>query len=156
MAHEGSDHDYLEVYANKVPSPAKWIKQSIKGTTDVLRMNLSTFSLYASRSSHQILEAMYSTKCEVDLIEEYRQSYRINTGTFVPLYLRTIRNIEEESEETGSIKGYRQCTRLALNLREGLEHGRFNPTLDVTTANTILSASVDDLIFWKNSILENL
>ncbi len=150
--HENSDYDYLEVYANKVPSPAKYIKQSIKGTSDVIRMNLSTFSLYACRSSHQILEAMYSEKCEVDLITDYRKSFLINTGTFVPLYMRTIKKFEE----TQDLKKNRQAVRLALNMREGLYYGKFDPTLDPDIVKRLLSASVEELIVWKNEILDNL
>lgn len=123
LDHTDSDFDTIEVYANKVPSPSKWIKQSIKGKEDVTRMNLSTFMLYANRSSHQILEAMYSRQAEVDFIEELRSSYVINTNTFVSLYNRTIRNFVMQNTR----KGKMHACRLHFNLQDGLENGRFEP-----------------------------
>ena len=139
--HENSDWDYWEVYSNKVPSPAKWIKQKIEGKDDRVRLNLSTFTLYAYRSSHQVLEAMFSDRAEVDELTAFRNSFRLNTYTFVPLYKRTIKSFVFNEDR----KSKMHAARLCFNLMDGLEYGRFNPTMSGRRLRFLQEADVRDL-----------
>lgn len=145
LANEDSDYDYWEVYSNKIPSPAKDIQQKIAGKSDVVKMNLSTFMLYANRSSHQVLDCMFSTKVEFDLLSDFRNNFYINTATFVPLYERTIKAFGMRNESDGEpkyvLKSKRHALRMYYQLQDGLEHGRFNPTLTEERAQFLLNAS---------------
>lgn len=152
LAHEHSDYDYWEVYANKIPSPAKQIKQTIKGENDVTVMNLSTFMLYAYRSSHQVLDCMFSQKCDVDLIADLRHNFRLNTATFVPLYERTIKSFWMRED----LKSKRHAVRLTMQLKQGLTWGRYEPTLNESVAARLLESNVSELEAWKQRILESI
>ncbi|QLF83396.1 nucleotidyltransferase [Rhodococcus phage NiceHouse] len=149
LANENSDYDYWEVYSNKIPSPAKDIQQKIAGKSDVVKMNLSTFMLYANRSSHQVLDCMFSTKAEFDLLSAMRQNFYINTATFVPLYERTIKAFgmrdESDGDEKFVLKSKRHAMRMYYQLQQGLEHGRFDPTLTEERAQFLLGLDVQDL-----------
>lgn len=139
--HEHSDWDTLEVYANTVPSPSRQIKQKIRGDQDVVQMNLSTFMNYAYRSSHQILECMFSQQADIDLIRDMRLRYFINTGTFVSLYRRTIKAFALSD----SIKSVRHAMRMTYNLQEGISFGRFNPTMSEERRQFLLNSDMDTL-----------
>jgi len=125
LSHANSDNDVFEVYSNEIPSPSKSILQTIDGKEDVTRMNLSTFMLYAGRSSHQILELMFSPYADVDYLYDLRANYQLNTATFVNLYSRTIRNFHHKGDK----KSKMHACRLHFNLQEGLEYGRFSPVV---------------------------
>lgn len=161
LAHENSDYDYWEVYSNKIPSPSKYIQQKIAGKSDVVKMNLSTFMNYAERSSHQVLDCMFSTQAEVDLIEDMRKRFFINTGTFVPLYQRTIKAFglrdESDGDEKYVLKSRRHAVRMLYQLQDGLEHGRFNPTLSKERATLLLDLDITDLseILASSPLLPN-
>ena len=140
LAHANSDNDTLEVYSNTIPSPLKKIRQTIDGKNDVIRMNLSTFMMYADRSSHQILEAMYSDIAEVDLLKDFRHRYKLNTATFVSLYNRTIRNFHTK----GDRKSKMHACRIHFNLQDGLEHGRFSPVVTDKQRAFLLNSETEE------------
>lgn len=149
LSHADSDYDYWEIYSNKIPSPSKYIQQKIAGESDTVKMNLSTFMNYAERSSHQVLDCMFSTKAEVDLIKDLRERFFLNTGTFVPLYQRTIKAFGLRDETDGEpkyvLKSKRHAVRMLYQLQDGLEYGRFDPTLTEERAQFLLGADLEDL-----------
>lgn len=147
--HDDSDWDRWEVYSNSIPSPSKSIEQKITGKDDVVRMNLSTFMNYAYRSSHQVLECMFSEQAEVDLIRDLRLRYFLNTGTFVSLYRRTIRDFVYRDD----LKSVRHAARMSFNLQDGLKYGRFNPTATEERREFLLNAHVDDLRAQAESVV---
>lgn len=128
-----SDRDTLVVYdhlPNRKPySP----RHTVRGTDDVTEMSLSTFILYASRGSHQTLEAMFAPdECvDVDLIRDLRKNYYVDTGVTVRLYRRTIKAfiLAEGPRRTRVEKSHRAALRMCYHLEELLAYGRFNPKL---------------------------
>lgn len=152
LHNENSDYDWYEVHSNEPKLKSTWVQQKIVGQDDTLRIDLSTFMLYADRSAHQTLDAMFSKQCEVNLIEDLCKSYRINTGTFVPLYNRTIRNFWELPK----LKHKRHAVRLTLQLQQGLTYGRFDPTMDRVHAEGLLDMQVDELGWWKDNLYQQM
>lgn len=152
LSTEQSDYDYWEVYANRLPSPTKLIKQTITGELDVVRCNLSTFMMNAGKGSPQALETMFSDKCEIDEISTLRRNYRLDTGRFYHTYNSLIyRNLYSDKKNAA-----RHCARLALNLRQGLAYGRFEPTLSEKKIERIINSSDDELFDWAKQILGEL
>lgn len=141
LHNNNSDYDWFEVYSNSGAPRAKQVKQKIVGESDTLTMNLSTFMLYADRSAHQTLDAVFSKKCEVNLLQDWCNSYKLHTATFVPLYKRTLKSFWNMN----TLKHKRHALRLAMQMQTGLEYGRFNPTLDPDTARMLLLATEDEL-----------
>ena len=141
MDHPDSDYDYWQVYANQPRRKAKYIKQKISGKNDQVVMDLSTFMLYADRSSHQVLECMFSDRANIDLIKNLRQSFRLNINTFVPLYQRTIKAFGLSE----SIKSKRHAVRMCWNLQQGLDYARFDPALTNEQAAWLMHATAAEL-----------
>lgn len=141
LHHKDSDYDWFEVYANAPRHKAKFIKQKIVGADDTVRMNLSTFMLYADRSAHQTLDAVFSRQCEVNLIQDLCDRFVVNRNTMVPLYMRTIKSFWNMDTE----KHQRHAVRLALQLEEALTRGRFDPTLSSNTAKQLLAMDEQSL-----------
>ena len=129
-AHAGSDMDYFEVYTNNSErTRARYAKQTITGDLDVLKTDLSTFMQYASKGVPQYLEAMYSTKADVDVLgEAFRFRFRPGHEA-IHTYRRTIKSFFEYARENHDPKRYVHALRLLVNL-QNIEEGRyFNPTL---------------------------
>lgn len=151
LNHADSDYDYWEVHSNKPgDNPAKQIKQTIKDGLDTVQMNLSTFMLYANRSSHQVLDCMFSQYAEVDMLGALRANYWLNTGTFVPLYRRTIpkfsmREIEQGYDAKFVLKSKRHAVRMCYQLEDGLKYGKFNPTLSEERRRFLFQAEPEEL-----------
>lgn len=160
LNHAGSDYDYWEVHTNtKYDNKRKEISQTIVNGLDVVKMNLSTFMLYADRSSHQVLDCMFSQQAETDLIGDLRANYRLNTGTFVPLYRRTIphfgdREVGGKLTEEFVHKSKRHAARMCFQLQDGLEYGRFNPTLSEKRRQFLLTADNFALDQHVRSVLQ--
>lgn len=120
-----SDKDYYTVIANR-PHPRKhYAKQTIKGKLDETVVDLSTWIAYCDKGVPQALEAMFSPVPEVDLLADFRRAYRIDTAAVVGRYQRTIKSFSLGE----TVKLRRHALRLALNLREAVRTGRFNPKL---------------------------
>lgn len=130
-AHPGSDNDSFEVYSNRIGrTKARNSKQTIKGSEDVLKTDLSTFVLYAKLGVPQYLEAMYSRLATTDVLgEEFRYSFRPDLWETIHKYRRTMTAFYERGEEEDNDKFRRHAWRLLFNMN-AIERGRaFNPTL---------------------------
>lgn len=138
-AHANSDVDTFEVHANRPGRrKARYAKQSIKGSDDTLKTDLSTFMLYAAKGVPQYLEAMYSQKSDVDMLGwEFRHRFVPNLYEAMHTYRRTITALYEDGVETGSDKHKRHAWRLYMNMYY-VERGLyFNPTLVAGTLEFI-------------------
>ena len=124
LANADSDNDYFTLCTNRPKTRARYAKQSITGQEDSLVMDFSTWLQSCQKGVPQALEAMFSTMAIVDEIAAFRASYRVGTGVF-DTYFRTIKSFALQEGH----KKKRHALRLALNLREMAETGRFNPTL---------------------------
>lgn len=130
MATPTSDHDFYRVVA-KLPNiydirPKKYAKQDIRGLDDVLTLDFSTWTRLCEKGVPQALEAMFSNIPTVDLIADYRRSFRVGTAV-MPTYLRTIRGFAEKGQHDRKFR--RHALRLAFNASEMRRYGRFNPEL---------------------------
>lgn len=143
LAHAGSDRDRYTV-VTRVPhipqrTRARYARQTIRGDDDEFVIDLSTWLQLCERGVPQALEAMWSQSATIDLIGPFRASYRVGTAV-IPTYLRTIRSFARAD----GFKRRRHAARLALNARDILTHGHFNPLLTPAQAD------------WASWVAENL
>lgn len=126
LAHENSDRDYYVVVDRVPKKKAKYAKQSIVDGVDTTTVDFGTWVNQCQLGVPQALEAAFSRYplFESAGIKEYRNSLRVGNG-MRDRYYRTIDNFLAEPD----FKKNRHGLRLALNLRDGLRYGRFNPTL---------------------------
>ena len=124
LAHEGSDKDYYVVLDTQKKKKAKYARQSIVDGVDTTVVDFGTWVNMCQHGTPQALEAMFSSMAEVDEISNFRQAFRVGDG-IRDTYYRTIDNFLAEED----FKRNRHAIRLALNLRDALRYGRFNPTL---------------------------
>lgn len=150
LDHKDSDTDYYTVIPTRPRRRKKYAKQTIKDGLDSMVIDLSTFRVYCDMGVPQALEALFSPVPEVDHIDDFRNSYRIDTGAVVERYRRTIKSFSNGED----FKKRRHALRLALNLTEAVETGRFNPRLspaDVVFVN--LAVDRDDYLdILRNNI----
>lgn len=159
LHHEGSDYDYWSVYANTPKAKARNIKQKLAGDQDNVEMDLSTMVEYADRSSHQVLELVFSEKKTVCLIEDWCNNFVVNLPTMRDLYFRTIENFWLKAwANEGSLrtKTFRHCVRMAINLEEAQRLGRFNPTLPEGTVEAMKSSSDVELEKWMLRLMDRV
>ena len=130
-----SDLDYYEVHS-VLPSFSGLYKtqQTIIDGVDVTKVSLSHFMELARIGSHQALDAMFSEKVEVDKIEALRRGYRAGYSVVVP-YLGIIHKFSVDGTE----RKRKHAVRVAFNLIDILETGRFNPTLTPERKDLVLS-----------------
>lgn len=146
LAHAGSDHDTYEVvtrlpYVAHNGSRSKYARQTIQGSEDRFVIDLSTFMAQCDRGVPQALEAMFSTVADVDHIAELRAGYRAG-GEVVARYLRTIKAFYNH----GDAKRRRHAARLAQNLQDIRQYGRFNPKVySVEALDLLTRLSHEDL-----------
>lgn len=152
LSHAKSDYDYWEVYSNKLPSPAKYIKQTISGDLDLTQSNLSTFMRNANKCTPQALECMFSEQAEIDEITELRRNYRLDTAKFYHVYLSLIHMNSDTSKKNAA----RHSLRLALNLKQGMKYARFCPTLTDKQIERIVNSSEQELFEWRDKVINNL
>lgn len=134
LAHAGSDDDFYTVVTKKPVDTRynrqeriKYAKHKIVGDEDSTVVDFGTFVEMCKSGVPQALEAMFSDMTiGVDRIESFRHSFVCGTQVY-ERYFRTIKSFAL-SEDDG-IKKRRHALRLALNLKELGERGRFNPTL---------------------------
>lgn len=126
LAHAGSDNDYYVVLETQRKKKARYAKQSIVDGVDTTTVDFGTWVNQCQAGVPQALEAMFShyPMYESEGIKEYRNSFRAGSN-MRDRYYRTIDNFLAEPD----FKKNRHGLRLALNLRDGLRYGRFNPTL---------------------------
>ena len=131
LDHAGSDYDYTEVYGwNKFRGT-----QKIHAEIDMTKFSIDRFLMLCHKGVPQALETMFSQKKEISLIPAITDNYYCSTGNCVDVYTRTIRNFLEGGTE----KLTRHSIRLAINLREIIETGRFNPTLNEEQKERVLA-----------------
>lgn len=130
-SHPLSDRDVFTV-VEKLPYPphnghSKYARQTIKDGLDETVVDLSTFLNGCASGVPQYLEAMFSHEATIDHLEEFRAQYHVGSAV-VPTYIRTIKSFSYD-ERDGGTKKRRHALRLALNARDILRYGRFNPRL---------------------------
>lgn len=154
LAHAESDKDFYTVVSReKRGARKKYAKQSIKDGIDSMTVDLSTFMHMCEEGVPQALEAMFSPTdmVEIDTIEALRRGYRVNTAKATRTYRRTIRNFAE-----GDFKKRRHAARLAINMSEFQETGRFNPQLNqlgIFYCNKMAGLTDAQFEFWLDTIL---
>lgn len=126
LANADSDLDYYTVIPRVKSNHRKYAKQSIVDGVDSMTVDFTTWLHYCDEGVPQALEAMFSQVPEVDLLTDFRASYRINTANVVRTYKRTALNFSRGEK----FKQRRHAIRLMLNLNDMLVYGRFNPTLE--------------------------
>lgn len=133
LAHAGSDRDRYTV-VTRLPhveqrSRARYARQTISGEDDEFVIDLSTWLQLCEKGVPQALEAMWSRVATVDSIGDFRAGYRAGTAV-LPTYLRTIRSFAKADD----FKRRRHAARLAINARQILERGHFNPLMTSSEA----------------------
>src|SRR5690606_19830742 len=90
-----SDTEVLEVYATGNVSEFGKVRHEIHSMDngiDLTRMSLSRFMERAMAGSHQALDAMFSSKVEVDLIGDLRRGFHCGHSA-IPVLIGTIREM---------------------------------------------------------------
>lgn len=141
LAHANSDDDFYTVVSKKQMDThfgrqpkARYAKQKITGNEDSMVVDVGTWMEMCKAGVPQALEAMFSNMVIEDNIPNLRAGFRVGTGVYIR-YLRTIKSFALAEDVT--TKKRRHALRLALNLREMAETGRFNPTLSDNWARYI-------------------
>lgn len=114
-----SDTDVIEIHDHIKP------QQNKVGDLDITRWPLSMFMKTADKGSHNALEVMMADSewCEIDLIKDFRLSYRANP------YLCNLRFTKAASNylKRGDIKGRQRSAMLLYWLDQIWANGRFDP-----------------------------
>lgn len=131
-----SDYDWLEVHSSMRSRP----RQVIQGDGDTIKVTLSTFMTLASEGRHQMIEAMFSPRTEIDMFYDMRSHFYPDTAKTVNLYRRTIYKFGDHKMRKRD-KAMQTALRMTYNLEEFLEKGRFNPVLDTEIASVLSSMS---------------
>lgn len=146
LNHANSDEDFYTV-VTKTPVDNRWgrqtrsryAKQTIVGDEDSMVVDFGTWVDMCKSGVPQALEAMFSTKViGDDRIADFRASFRAGSQCHEK-YLQTIKSFALNEDE--GTKKRRHALRLALNLRQMAETGRFNPTLSAEDAKWITTMS---------------
>lgn len=143
-AHENSDLDTYAVYSGKGKS-----KQTITGDDDVIVHSLDSFLIQASKGVPQALEAMFAPQEAVlhSEIEYLRSRFVASGGETIDRYCRTMYNFS-----LGDYKQRRHALRLAYNLRDLIEYGRFNPRMKFSRTMEIKSVLAMPDEFYRGYI----
>ena len=145
LSHADSDYDYYTVVDKVKSAKAKYSKHSIVGSRDSVVVDFGTWVDQCVLGVPQALEAMFSTKAEIDLIEDFRDGFVVGTEVY-NRYLRTIKSFAYSEKD--AYKRKRHALRLAINLRSIGKRGRFRPTLseaEVEVISVLAHDSADDV-----------
>lgn len=126
LAHDNSDWDYYTVIDKVKQKKARYATHSIVDGVDSNVVDFGTWVDLCQRGVPQALEAMFSTKAEVDRISEFRSAFM--AGTNYDGYLGIMKHMYYEHPD--SFKHKRHLLRLALNMKSLRKYGRFDPTLN--------------------------
>jgi len=147
LARPESDLDYYEVHdrslAGNLGKERKTVQTIVDGV-DVTAVGLSHFMDLAISGSHQALDAMFSERTAVDEITAMRKGFRVGQH-IAPIYNGII--IKFALQDTPRKR--KHAVRLAYNLHDMMETGRFNPTLTPERAQHVLATAeleADDFI----------
>lgn len=129
LATPKSDIDFYKVVAKEGRGGST---QRIVADTDINTVDFSRFMELCRKGVPQALEAMFSTKADIDIIKDLRAGYTCGTEVY-DTYFRTIKSFALSE----GYKKKRHALRLALNLAELAKTGRFNPTLSAEDADYV-------------------
>lgn len=164
LAHEKSDTDYYIVadfdYHRSL--------QEVQGDVDVQLVPLHLFMQQIADGNPVALEALWSPTAVKSLaMEEVSRSFRVGQGraqhgarTFIDMFIGEGRNPER-------MKNRRHVLRLAVQLRQAMEEGRFDPVLRPQAAELLTRIAeqhsgeefwpvVDAWFDWASDIQEPL
>lgn len=136
LNHAGSDEDFYTVVTKKPAednhTKARYAKQTIHDGEDTLLIDFGTWVEQCKSGVPQALEAMFSDMVVGDdRVAEFREDFRAGSECW-SRYLRTIKSFV--FSDNNPYKRKRHALRLAINLQELMECGRFNPTLSKNDA----------------------
>lgn len=165
LSHEGSDRDLYSIFDNDA---LRKPKQTFEGNDDITCLPLSSFLKQCDNGAPMALEAMFSS-FNTGPLTNFAKAYRLNTHNFHYAYLKAISSFAEQGlrnenarlrflslrkehksrgtqtkftgDPTKAEKYRRHALRLALNLSEGLEYARFNPTMNAKQKDFLFSAA---------------
>lgn len=149
LAHEGSDWDYYTVIDKPEIKKARYATHSIVDGLDSVVVDFGTWVGLCQKGSPMALEAMFSQKAEIDKIAEFRNQFV--AGTNYDAYLGVMKVMRYKYPE--SFKHKRHILRLAFNLQDLMETGRFNPTLDPVDIELINSLAGMSMLSVYNDAL---
>ena len=127
--HAASDEDFYAVVTDRKVNKYADASQSIVDKKDVTVVGYSKFLAMCHKGVPQALEALMSPMATVDEIEAFRAGYVIAGNEVISTYLRTIKSFTLDEREGKQPKLRRHAVRLALNLNDIVESGRFTPVL---------------------------
>lgn len=143
LDHAGSDRDVMYVYADN-----RKARQRLDGDLDYVTVGLGHFLDLAHGGAHQYLEALFSPIKEWcdDGYKPMIDNMIVPPALVRNKYMRTIKHFSYGD----TLKRRRHALRLAWNLADLTEYGRFNPRLSWGVAGTltnIASARTGDEIY---------
>lgn len=136
LNHAGSDEDWYTVVIKPPTKKKKYSTHKIVGDDDSVVVDFGTWLTLCEKGVPQALEAMFSTVPTVDKLADLRAGYRAGPAAY-DTYLRTIKSFALQDE----FKPKRHALRLALNMSDMRETGRFNPTLSPLRVSIINQAA---------------
>lgn len=132
MAHESSDEDWYTVVVKPPTKKKRYSTHKIVDNDDSVVVDFGTWLELCRKGVPQALEAMFSGMAVTDKVPALRAGFRVGTEVY-DTYLRTIKSFAYGE----GYKQRRHALRLALNLRDIREYGRFEPTLTAQEAKDI-------------------
>lgn len=132
-----SDYDVMEIYSNTTDfsETGKDEVQTQTDGVDLTRLTLGKFLERAMRGSHQTLDAMFAAETETeDHIASLRENFHAGHEVITVL-ADVIKDLAQKRDP----KKNRHALRIAYNLAEIIETGRYTPELSEETKTTILS-----------------
>jgi hypothetical protein len=146
LNHADSDEDFMVVTPTKRTIRKNNAKHKIVDGIDTTTLDFATFVRLAEQGTPQALEGMFSAEPIEDQIAFFRKNF-VGIGPEVRRrYVRTIRSFAL----SGEYKQRRHALRLVLNLKDLMDHGRFEPKLNPEQRELITNlAKADDETYFK-------
>lgn len=135
LEHDASDYDYYEIWS-EAPSSRNKTLQTITGDDDVTRVSLNHFLFLAMNGSHQALDAMFTPYAEIDKISALRENFSAGFNVLVD-FERIITELTNQNLPKKRL----HAARIAYNMKELAETGRYNPVLTTQTKKEVLRLS---------------
>lgn len=132
LNHAESDEDFYTVVSPQKRRRYKYSKQTIHDGVDSVVVDLGTWLRLCDKGVPQAVEAMFSTIPLIDEIQTLRAAWYPG-GEYRRTYHRTIESFIY-SNTGDTFKRRRHALRLAINLRDMMHHGRFNPAMKPSQA----------------------
>lgn len=147
---ETSDFDVYEIYSSIEDfnsHAGRPEKQTIKDDMDVVQMTLSRFVERASFGSHQVLDVMFAKETEVDVLTALRHGFNVS-----PYAYEKFREVIIDLALLDEPKKHRHALRIAYNLKELVETGRYTPELSNDVKQIILNVIAEGKTAVKEHI----